>query len=68
MNYNKQIWEGKYGKRKFVDGLSENTAYENHASKTTKALDEVFKTREISYDRPFELDAVDKAYENEVGK
>ena len=68
MNYDKEIYEAKYGKKQFVDSLSKRQAYKNYADNTIKALTELFKTREIHYDRMFDWENSDKIYENEVGK
>ena len=40
--YNKSIYEGKYGRKPFVDSLSGLQAHKDHSNRTIKELNEVF--------------------------
>jgi len=67
--YEKNIYEGRYGRKPFVDGLSANQAHKDNANKAIRALDKIFTVREIHYhDRPFNMDIVDQSYGIEMGK
>ena len=74
----KEKWEGhgikKSPFRRCVDSLSQvkfdNSEYREIdkalcGDRPFKALDEAFKTREISYDRPFNEDIIDQEYDRE---
>jgi len=39
--YNKEIYEAKFGRKPFVDGLSRETHYRDRANRTIKKLDKV---------------------------